>query len=68
MRGRLGIRTIALVGVLVAAVALAADVVVENWSTAPVGAEGIPPGWQKQGWGEPEYDLTVVAENSVSSA
>jgi hypothetical protein len=49
---------------LVAAlVALAADaVVVEDWSEAPVGTRGVPPGWQKQRWGNPAYDLTIVEE------
>jgi hypothetical protein len=63
MRGRLGVRMLALVGVLVAAVALAAEVVVEDWSTAPVGTKGVPPGWQKQSWGSPKYDFTVVEQD-----
>ena len=63
MRGGLGIRMVALAGTLVAAVALAADVVVEDWSAAPVGARGIPPGWQKQDWGRPTYNFTVVEQD-----
>jgi hypothetical protein len=56
-----GIRVGALAGILVAALALAADVViVEDWSEAPVGHRGVPPGWAKQGWGSPAYDFTVV--------
>ena len=48
-------------GLLVAALALAADVVViEDWSAAPIGGKGIPPGWHKQDWGSPKYDFTVV--------
>jgi hypothetical protein len=45
-----------------AAAALAADlVVVEDWSSQPVGTRGIPPGWQKrQNWGSPRFDFTVV--------
>src|SRR5262249_58574506 len=35
---------------------------VEDWSSAPVGAKGIPPGWEKQRWGSPAYDLTVVQD------
>lgn len=45
------------------AVAFAADlVVVEDWSTQPVGTRGIPPPWQKQRWGSPAYDFTVVED------
>jgi hypothetical protein len=46
---------------LMATVAWAAEqVVIEDWSKAPVGTKGIPPGWQGQKWGSPAYDLTVV--------
>jgi hypothetical protein len=45
----------------VAALAWAADVVpVEDWAGVPVGTRGIPPGWQKQSWGSPKYDFTLV--------
>lgn len=37
--------------------------VVEDWSNVPVGTKGIPPGWERQRWGSPAYDFTVV-ENS----
>lgn len=37
---------------------------VEDWAGAPVGATGIPPGWQGQSWGSPAYDLTVEQEDS----
>jgi hypothetical protein len=51
----------ALAGILVAALALAADtVVLEDWSEAPVGHQGVPPGWAKQGWGHPAYDFRVA--------
>lgn len=64
MRGGLGVRGIALAGVLAAAVALAADVVViEDWSAVPVGTRGIPPGWLKQDWGSPRYDFTVIEQD-----
>jgi hypothetical protein len=63
MQGTRGIRRATLASVLVAAVALAVDVVVvEDWSGAPVGHKGIPPGWAKQSWGQPAYDFTVVEE------
>jgi hypothetical protein len=35
-------------------------VVIENWSELPVGAKGVPRGWQQQNWGRPVYDFTVV--------
>ena len=64
MKGGLGIRGLMLAGLLVSAVALAADVVViEDWSAAPIGHKGVPPGWQKQNWGRPTYDFTVVEED-----
>jgi hypothetical protein len=44
-----------------AALAWAADVVlIEDWSSYAVGTRGIPPGWQKQRWGSPNYDFAVV--------
>ena len=47
-----------------ATAAWAADqVVVEDWSQAPAGAKGVPPGWKGQSWGSPKYDLTVVQED-----
>jgi hypothetical protein len=61
VKGGIGIRVGALASLLVAASALAADtVVVEDWSEAPVGHQGVPPGWAKQGWGHPAYDFTVA--------
>jgi hypothetical protein len=43
-----------------AALAWAADV--EDWAGAAVGTRGIPPGWQKQRWGSPNYDFVVVEQ------
>lgn len=63
MRGGLGIRIGALGGLLFAVAALASEVVVEDWSAAPVGVKGIPPGWHKQDWGSPTYDFTVVEQD-----
>jgi hypothetical protein len=63
MRRRAWIARAALAAGLWAAVAAAAErVVVEDWSAIPVGTRGIPPGWEKQRWGSPAYDLTVVAD------
>jgi hypothetical protein len=36
--------------------------VVEDWASVPVGTRGIPPGWQKQRWGSPNYDFAVVEQ------
>jgi Protein of unknown function (DUF3047) len=36
--------------------------VVEDWTGVAVGTKGIPPGWQKQRWGSPNYDFAVVEE------
>jgi hypothetical protein len=38
-------------------------VVVEDWSTQPLGKRGIPAGWQGQNWGSPKYDFVVDAES-----
>jgi hypothetical protein len=48
------------------AVALAqpSTVVVEDWSTIPVGTRGIPPGWQGHNWGSPKYDFTVIQDGN----
>lgn len=37
---------------------------VEDWSRAPVGSKGVPPGWQKYETpgGHPAYDFTVVED------
>ncbi len=38
------------------------SVVVEDWSAYPLGTRGIPPGWQRQYWGKPTYDFTIVED------
>ena len=59
-----------LIGALLGALALAVPasaqntVVIEDWSGAPVGAHGIPPGWRGQNWGSPKYDFTIVTEDT----
>ena len=46
---------------LCATLALASEhVVIEDWSQAPVGHKGIPPGWKGQQWGSPAYEFTIV--------
>jgi hypothetical protein len=48
---------------LLASLAWAAEsVVVEDWTKAPVGHKGIPPGWKGQQWGSPAYDFTIVED------
>jgi len=43
--------------------ARAADAfLVEDWSGIPVGTKGLPPGWKKQSWGNPNYDFGIVEE------
>ena len=39
--------------------------VVEDWSKAPVGHKGVPPGWRTQNWGSPKYDFEVVNDGSA---
>ncbi len=46
-----------------AVTATAADMVlIEDWSAYPVGTKGIPGPWQKQRWGSPRYDFTIVED------
>ena len=41
----------------------AADrVVIEDWAVGVLGARGIPTDWTGQIWGQPRYDLTIVAD------
>ncbi len=37
-------------------------VAVEDWSAYPLGTRGIPPSWQRQSWGKPAYDFTIVED------
>ena len=55
-----------LTGLLVAGPALAGPaVVLEDWTTQPLGARGIPAGWRGQTWGAPAYDLTVELDGEA---
>jgi hypothetical protein len=45
------------------AVAAADQLVIEDWSQAPVGHKGIPPGWKGQQWGSPAYDFMIVEDS-----
>jgi hypothetical protein len=53
---------LAAVALAAAALAQAPGVTVENWAEQPIGKKGVPSGWQKQNWGSPKYDFTVVAD------
>jgi hypothetical protein len=53
---------IAIALLLCATVAVASDVVIENWAQAPLGHKGIPPGWKGQQWGSPAYEFMVVED------
>ena len=46
--------------VLVGAAGAANIAVVEDWASQAVGTRGIPSPWQKQRWGSPAYDFTVI--------
>ncbi len=48
----------------VVATAWAANrVAVEDWRSYPVGTRGVPGDWKGQNWGQPAYDLEIVADN-----
>jgi hypothetical protein len=40
-------------------------VALEDWTTQPLGARGIPAGWRGQTWGRPAYDLTVELDGDA---
>ncbi len=57
-------RAVLAVACAVVATAWAADrVVVEDWRSYPLGTRGIPGDWKGQNWGQPAYDLEIVADN-----
>ncbi len=48
---------------LLLTVAVAGDqATIEDWAAMPLGTHGLPPGWQRQSWGAPQYDFTIVAD------
>ena len=59
-----GFVAVGLIVIASAAIALAEppSVLVEDWSRHAVGAAGVPDGWQRQDWGSPRYDFSVVAD------
>lgn len=40
----------------------AESVTLEDWQSDNIGAKGIPAGWTGQGWGFPDYDMTIVVD------
>jgi len=54
---------IPMASLILLATAFAADLVVEDWTTQSVGTKGIPVPWQKQRWGSPAYDFTIVEDS-----
>jgi hypothetical protein len=53
----------ALVVLLFAAIATAADVVVEDWKAHKAGSTGLPAGWKAQTWGTPNYQAVKVVDD-----
>jgi hypothetical protein len=43
--------------------AAGSSITAEDWANIEVGTRGVPPGWQKQSWGSPRYDFTVVSDS-----
>lgn len=65
MRHRSMVLAALLVALASAALAQPGALPVEDWSKAPVGHTGIPPGWQKQTWGSPKYDFKIEADSNA---
>jgi DUF3047 family protein len=53
-----------LLGPATGAAAVGAATPIEDWSAAPIGAKGVPPGWRayETPGGHPAYDFTVVED------
>lgn len=49
-----------LLGAASAVSAQGSQIVVEDWSKAPIGHKGAPPGWKVQSWGSPKYEFEIV--------
>jgi Protein of unknown function (DUF3047) len=55
---------LALIVLALASVALAADLVIEDWKAYKVGATGLPGDWKPQNWGSPNYgNLRIVDDD-----
>ena len=67
-RGRVGGVVVAMVmaaTMTITGTVPAADIVVEDWATHPVGARGVPVGWKayETPGGHPAYDLTIAVDD-----
>ena len=60
--GRLRLSIVGLVGLIAVSAGAAASVLIEDWSSHAVGARGVPAGWERQQWGSPAYDFTIVED------
>jgi len=54
--------SVALPLVMVVSSGAADRVVIEDWAAGVLGARGVPTDWAGQLWGQPRYDLTIVAD------
>jgi hypothetical protein len=54
---------LALAALVLASVAMAADLVVEDWKSYKVGATGLPGEWKPQNWGSPNYDNIRIVDD-----
>jgi hypothetical protein len=61
MRRSLAVLTFAVLAL--AGVALAADLVIEDWKAYKVGATGLPGEWKPQNWGSPNYDNIRIVDD-----
>jgi hypothetical protein len=55
---------LALAVLVLASVAVAADLVVEDWKAYKVGATGLPGEWKPQNWGSPNYDNVRIVDDN----
>ncbi|MGE5306751.1 MAG: DUF3047 domain-containing protein [Alphaproteobacteria bacterium] len=46
---------------------VAESVTIEDWRGDNIAAKGIPVGWTGQGWGFPDYDMTIVVNEGRKS-
>ena len=60
--GRRRLSIVGLIGLVAVSAWAAASVLIEDWSSHAVGARGVPAGWERQQWGSPAYDFTIVED------
>jgi len=53
-----------LLGLAATAGAQSQSVIIEDWSSYPIGSKGLPAGFTKQSWGSPQYNFTIVANGN----